>query len=52
MADLLDLLLGGVAERVAAEGDDDAIGLAERLRHDGFLSHRGTLLLVPLTTNA
>ena len=52
VADFLDLLLRGVAERVAAEGDDDAIGLAERLGHGGFLSHRGTLLLVPLTTNA
>ena len=29
----LELLIGGVAEGVAAEGDDNTIGLAKRLRH-------------------
>ncbi|CDD43752.1 unknown [Collinsella sp. CAG:398] len=33
VADLLDLLLGGVAEGVAAERDDDTIGLADGLGH-------------------
>ena len=36
----LDLLGRGVAEGVAAEGDDDAVGLAERLRHSSFLSNQ------------
>ena len=38
VADLLDLLFRSIAEGVAAEGDDDAVGLAEGLGHNRFLS--------------
>ena len=37
LADATDLLLGGVAECVAAECDDDAVGLSGGLGHTSFL---------------
>ena len=40
VGDLLDLLFRGVAEGVAAEGDDDAIGLAKGLGHNCLFSSR------------
>lgn len=45
VGDLLDLLFRGVAEGVAAEGDDDAIGLAKGL------DITASFLLVLLVTN-
>lgn len=44
VVDLLDLLGRGVAQRIAAEGDDDAVGLAVRLGHVYLISSKGLII--------
>lgn len=44
VVDLLDLLGRGVAQGVAAEGNDDAVGLAVRLGHVYLISSKGLII--------